>query len=252
MSTTNCRNVRREIEAADRGELLSPMAAEHIGNCGQCEAFSDEHAKLRQMVFNLGTVEAPDDFGFRLRARLAAENSRSTPWFFGNLNFGFRSAALATLLLMFGAGMLWVNLRSTDSPAAIAETPTVTNPEKTATSSDQTGSSPTMTAAATSSGSSVSDIFTGGQGPKVATSSRPVKRIVTRDMGTSTAKVNRPNELTARAEFPIETSPQPLKVSVDDGRGSSHTISVSRVSFGSQRALSQNNSPLIASARGAW
>ena len=252
MSNTNCRKVRREIEAADRGELLSSLVVEHIGKCAQCEAFSDEHSKLRQMVFNLGTVEAPDDFGFRLRARLAAENGRSNQWFSGNLNFGFRSAAFATLLLMFGAGMLWVNFRPTESPAVVTKTPAADQVEKPAAPSDQTGSSSTVTAAATSSGSSVSDIFTGGQGTKVAISSRPARRIVSRDMGASTAKVSRPNDLTARAEFPIETSPQPLKVSVDDGRGSSHTISVSRVSFGSQRALSQSNSPLMASARGAW
>lgn len=52
--------------------------------------------------------------------------------------------------------------------------------------------------------------------------------------------------------FPINASYQSLKVSVDEGRGSARTISLPTVSFGSQRTLSQNATPLMASARGVW
>jgi hypothetical protein len=69
----------------------------------------------------------------------------------------------------------------------------------------------------------------------------------TRDSSGTGAVVLNSNEGVA---FPIEASYQSLKVSIDNGRGSSRTISLPTVSFGSQRALLQDAS--IASARGAW
>jgi hypothetical protein len=73
-------------------------------------------------------------------------------------------------------------------------------------------------------------------------------------MASTPARVIRPDELVAAGHsvFPIEASPQALKVSLDNGRGSSKTVSVPGVSFGSQRVLTQNASPLLASSRGAW
>ena len=79
---------------------------------------------------------------------------------------------------------------------------------------------------------------------------------VSQDLGQSQAQVLKPFnegfETYPTAAFPINASYQSLKVSVDDGRGASRTISLPAVSFGSQQALSQTASPLMASARGVW
>ena len=242
MGTMNCQNVRRAIEAADRGDLLSVAAAEHIRGCAVCEKLNDEHLKLRDMVANLGTVKAPEDFDFRLRARLARESAGTRPGL-NRFAFGFRSIAFASLMVVFAGAMLVMNFRS---PKPIPTTPEQpANPPVAAASPFQppTGSPAgvmTPVAVATDRSSRRSENSKRG-------------RIGSRDMASTRAPVVRTSDLTAQAtDFPIDASPKAVKVSMDDGRGSSRTISVPTVSFGSQRVLSQSNSPLVASARGAW
>ena len=239
MRTMNCQKVRRAIEATDRGELLTKAAAEHIRECAACEKLNDEHVTLRNITANLGTIEAPADFDFRLRARLARATTQDSPPAFGRLTFGFRSVALASLLVVFAGAMLIANLRTT--PQAPAISPAVNNPIAAATPFQQPTGAPGL--ASTPVAVSKPAVRSGEVAGRVRTS--------TRDMASRRATV-RSSELTARAsDFSIDASPQPVKVSLDDGRGSSRTISVPTVSFGSQRVLS-GNSPLVASARGAW
>src|SRR2546429_9008037 len=113
MKSMNCRSVRREIDEAEPGNLLSSVANNHIENCLECERFADKHLKLQKIVSSLGTVEAPEDFEFRLRARLAGEKRGSAHLFaLRNLSFGFRSAAFATVAVLIGSALLFVSLRS--------------------------------------------------------------------------------------------------------------------------------------------
>ena len=249
MRTMNCQKVRRVIEATDRGDFLNVEAAEHIKGCPVCEKLNEEHLELRNITANLGIVEAPADFDFRLRARLARANAEDVRPGLGRLTFGLRSAALASLLVVFGGAMLVANLRTSSenpvqntaqnpAPNPVIEKPVAGEARAAATPFQPTLGSPGLTT------------------PAVSRDRIPASRRAgtgTRDMASGRAPVVRPNELTARAsDFPIDASSQPVKVSLDDGRGSSRTISVPTVSFGSQRVLSQSNSPLVASARGAW
>jgi hypothetical protein len=248
MRTMNCQNLRRVIEAADRGDLLSVAAAEHISACPACEKFNDEHVKLRDIVSNLGTVKAPDDFEFRLRARLARANAQGTQPTLNRLNLGFRSLAFASLMVVFGGAMLVVNLRSPEQEVVTNETPAA-SPIAAATPFQQPIGLPGIAALSPKSNSTVDRVPV----RRATSKTKQMGRTGTRDMASAPARVVRPGEMTARAsDFPIDASAQPVKVSMDDGRGSSRTISVPRVSFGSQRVLSQSNSPLVASARGAW
>ncbi len=239
MRTMNCQKVRRAIEATDRGDRLNVAVAEHIEGCAACEKLNDEHLKLRNITANLGIVEAPADFHFRLRARLARANAEDARPAFGRLTFGFRSVAFASLMVVFGGAMLIASLRT--APQGPAEVPVVNNPIAAATPFQQPTGTPGITS-----------------GP-VAVVKPPVRandgmrraRTSARDMASRRAPV-RSSELVAHAsDFSIDATPQPVKVSLDNGRGSSRTISVPTVSFGSQRVLS-SNSPLVASSRGAW
>ena len=242
MRTMNCQKVRRVIEATDRGDFLNAAAAEHIKGCPACEKLNDEHLELRNITANLGTVEAPADFDFRLRARLARANAEDVRPGFGRLTFGLRSAAVASLMVVFGGAMLIANLRTPENPAQIpgVETPAVNQPIVAATPFQPTLGSPGLTTPGLSR-----DPVRASNNKRVPTG--------TRDMASRRAPVVRSDELTAHAsDFPIDASSKPVKVSLDNGRGSSRTISVPTVSFGSQRVLSQGNSPLVASARGAW
>src|SRR5688572_25408851 len=120
MREMNCRNVRREIEEVAAGDLLSSSATDHLKNCPQCETFREERLKLREMLSTLGAVEAPGDFEFRLRARLANEK-RGQPFVMRNLSFGFRSATVATILLLIGSALLFVSLRTQPNSSLSAD-----------------------------------------------------------------------------------------------------------------------------------
>ncbi len=239
MRTMNCQKVRHVIEATDRGDHLNVAVAEHIKRCAACEKLNDEHLKLRTITANLGVVEAPADFDFRLRARIARANAEDVRPAFGRLSFGFRSVAFASLMVVFAGAMLIANLRT--APQGPTEAPAVNNPIAAATPFQQPTGTPSVTS-----------------GP-VAVVKPPVRsvegsrrvRTGSRDMASRRAPVQSSELIAQASDFSIDASSQPVKVSVDDGRGSSRTISVPTVSFGSQRVLS-GNSPLVASARGAW
>lgn len=265
----DCQNIRREIEEADHTEAVSAAVSGHLTGCSPCETFYAEQSKLRQIVSDLGTVSAPNDFEFRLRARLAGEKRGTSQRFrLAGASFGLKSAALAALLLMIGSAAVILSLRPDSTDSSVATLPgsapiTDSRQSNGAASTAPTvptnngGSTPTI--AVNSPGSADPNATTrtganrdGRAGNQLASAS---SRIKTRDMASTAAKVMRPEDLVAGAGhsvFPIEASTEPIRVSLDNGRGAAKTISVPGVSFGSQRALNQNPLPLMASSRGAW
>jgi hypothetical protein len=264
----SCRNIRREIEEAGQNDPLGSSVDRHLKACSSCERFYGEQLKLRQIVSTLGTVAAPNDFEFRLRARLASEKtSVRKPFSIGNLSFGVRSTAFAALLLM-GSGLLALGLRSDTDNALVANGPSTLTVNS---NSPQAGDAASSAAAGEVNHQARPVAIAGNEpdamNPKPVTDgqrrfNRTGARATqvasagnrTREMASTPAKVIRPDELVAAGHsvFPIDASPQALKVSLDNGRGSSKTVSLPGVSFGSQRVLTQNSSPLLASSRGAW
>lgn len=262
MSNINCRNIRRAIEEAGSADLLSAAALSHLESCAACEKLSRQQTRLQGIVAGLGTVEAPGDFEFRLRARLAGEKRAvARPL---RLSFGLRSAAVAALLLLIGSLVAFVALKSGSNsqvagghqatpkpvtkdagPKQIAVPGSVT-PGSIEVAQAPTGNAPVRASDHTTRGRRV--------GNELA-SFRPAKLPGTQDSSGTRAPVLKRDQLTESyptAAFPINASYQSLKVSVDDAHGTSRTISLPSVSFGSQRTLSQNASPLLASSRGSW
>jgi len=276
MRNMNCRNIRREIEEAGPGDVLSSGVNDHVLSCVACETLLREQTKLQELVSSLGTVEAPGDFDFRLRARLAGEKrALAQPFTLGNFSFGFRSATAATILLLIGSAFIFVSFR-TRSDAPLTAGVTKAGP-------DQKGSDPVVPRDLETTGPEVTPgseavpsnaLETGVKPPKSSESAGqpPVKRRNglrqtalasrrgngsqrTRDLSSMPAPVLKRDQLAGvypTSAFPIDAGYQSLKVSVDNGRGTSRTISLPTVSFGSQRSLSQSTSPLMASARGSW
>jgi hypothetical protein len=268
MRNTNCRNIRREIEEAGSADLLSAAAISHLDTCAACEKLSRQQTGLHAILSGLGTVEAPGNFDFRLRARLAAEKhggAQSLPW--ANLSFGLRSAAVAALLLI-AAAFAFIGLKP-DANKSLAGAPQVVPAAGTAGSSAKQGDTPANVAAGSNelaSGPKRDDSSLNEAtlpAPKHVQKGIDVRGAVPRSGGVATleqaqkrAPVLTRDQLAQSypsAAFPINASYQSLKVSVDDARGTSRTISLPSVSFGSQRTLSQNGSPLLASsASGTW
>ncbi|MEP6741841.1 MAG: hypothetical protein ABJB61_05025 [bacterium] len=266
--STECLNVRREIDEVASGELLTAPVRRHLNDCAECAAFGDERRKLRDMIASLGTVEAPADFDFKLRAKIAASESTSRNLFSGN-GFGVRSVAVASLLLLFGLIVLLVNVRSRSndlSPKAASSTApaeqtgnqqslTTGNAQPEVASNAGNELAPTMPR----SEANVSDSQLRETGPRHVGNS-PAQfavahngRVKATDLSAMPARVLRPTETAIGSSvFPLGASYQSLKVSVDDGRGSSRTISLPTVSFGSSKVLARNPAPVMASTRDSW
>jgi hypothetical protein len=266
MKRIDCSNVRREIEEAASGEVLAAPARDHLRNCDACTTFGTEQQQLKEMVASLGGVEAPADFDFKLRARLAASRSSRRDVFSGN-GFGMRSIAFATVILLLGLVLVVMNMRSRTNelvPVAIAPAShtgdQVAEINKNGQAEPTPGASSDVAAIAPVNNAVPTDVQasrrtaslikrSSGSAPQFIARNGRVKAT---DLSTTAAPVLRPETEMGASVFPLGTSYQSLKVSVDDGRGSSRTISLPTVSFGSSRVLARNPAPVMVSTRDAW
>ena len=231
MKDTRCESVRRELEELTLNEAFSAATSEHLRRCAECREFQRQQMKLRQIVSSLGTVSAPADFDFRLRARLAADSQRPS---FRYWSFAVKGLATVAVLVVFGVGVAVVWQRNApQGPVAEAPRTTQTKPDEPA---EITKPAPEVT-------------------PTVAVNHEPKRKVerpfvvkpkrslgVLDSSGTQAPVYGsvRP-ALNNEAIFPIDASLQSLKVSLDDGRGNARTISFPTVSFGSQRVLTNAN-----------
>ena len=250
----NCQNVRREVDETAPGDLLSAFARRHMSACRECRAFSEEHHKLQDILSSLGTIEAPGDFDFRLRARLAGEKAGNAhfPLTFASLSFGVRAAAVAALLVVVGS-VAFFNFKPSSNDALVANNST----PSTAVDGKATpvAVAPVVIETTPVAANEGNVVPRRGVRPRLGAlaTAQNTPRIGTRDIGSTPAPIFKASELNARgADYKIESSAQPMKVSLDNGKGSSRTISLPPVSFGSQRVMAQGSAPLMASARGSW
>ncbi|HSS19226.1 MAG TPA: hypothetical protein VLL54_04070 [Pyrinomonadaceae bacterium] len=255
MRSINCQNIRGEIEAAGSADYLSRAAMAHISSCPACETLSRQQNQLHSILSGLGTVEAPGDFDFKLRARLAAERSAGGSFSFLNFSFAARSAGVAMILLLAGAAILYLSLRVPTNNQVAANKDA--RPQSGSAEVAKTSDAPTAPRQESQQPAGLSSVKTTDshdvKRSLVATQNRPHPG--SRDEAGTGATVYRASQLAVSypsTPFPINASRQPLKVSVADGRGGSRTISLPAVSFGSEGGLTQDASPLMASARGAW
>lgn len=231
MKERECEAIRRELDELDLGDECSVAATRHLRECGECREFQQKQNRLRQIVGSLGTVEAPADFDFRLRARLANESSsagfhlRSIQWFSATRGF-----AAAAMLLVFVGGVVYVRtiVNRPETPTPIATTNEAVQPQP---RPDQT------------------NVVAPVQTPQVALDNTP-RRVVQRGerqlaprpkrapvaIDFSSERADRISN-SQRPIFPIDASVQPFTVSLEDGRGNARTISLPTISFGSQRVL---------------
>jgi len=252
----NCRNVRNEIEVVGSSGFLSPGALAHISGCKRCELTAQQQNRLHAIVANLGVVEAPSDFDFRLRARIAARNTKQPASFsLGIPSWALRGATVAAGFILLVTAFLVAGLRAP-----------VTGPANQ--QPQQISKAVPAAAAANTPANAVASVPLKAVNPiEPADRSRGSRResrnelasfrgnrSASRDEASTAAEIlKRYDQMTASGTaFPIDASYQNLKLSVDDGTGTARTISLPAVSFGSQRTLSQNVSPVMASNRGTW
>jgi hypothetical protein len=276
MTRTDCQNVRREIDEAATGEQLTLLVREHLSSCAACAKFANEHRQIRDMVASLEGIKAPADFDFRLRARLAESRAARRGLLSGNRfmgGFGIRSVAFATLVLLLGFAVVLINVRSrsNQSGPVAANGPAPQTGSKAAQTNQKeqrevlptvgaevavkSPTSDTNSSELSGGATSRNKIKRGGTSMSQYAVARNARnqRVKATDLSATAARVWRPTEtVLGSSVFPLGTSYQSLKVSVDDGRGSSRTISLPSVSFGSSRVLARNPAPVTATMRDSW
>ena len=235
MKETKCEAVRRELEELMLGDECSIGTTQHLRDCGDCREFHEKQTKLRQIVGGLGTVEAPADFDFRLRARLANESAsagfhlRSVQWSFANKGF-----AVAAMVLLFAAGVVYVRT-FIDKPVQKIVAEQRNEP-------DQPAPKPPEPKVV------VQDpvpVLASDNGPSRVKRERRVPQRTKPALAALDFGVERPTVISNSQRqseiFLIDASLQSLRFSFDDGRGNARTISVPTITFGSQRVLPSAN-----------
>ena len=255
MRKINCNTIRRELDELDLNENCSAPASLHLRECAECLEFYQSRTKLRRLVGSLEMVGAPADFDFRLRARLANQKARAGYGAFAGWSLGVRASVMAGLILVIGTLVLVNHRRNPPSNVLVGE-------QKTATT-EPAPQIETKTAVATAAKTKVPvTVPSGHENMKVSAGNnfvakfRAKRAIVAKDFSSlSASRVRREESSTSTSVptvFPIDTSYQSLRVSLDDGTGTWRTISLPTVSFGSQRILAKGSLSNQPAPKGIW
>lgn len=136
----NCKDVKSSIDMASRRNPLDREAHAHMSGCPECRSYSDQSSALLSLLTAQPRVEAPADFDFRLRARIArAQAEPASPFaflenFFGQAFSMKQAAASLAALAVMAAGTTFYFTQSNqptpnapviayNPPVQIAETP---------------------------------------------------------------------------------------------------------------------------------
>jgi hypothetical protein len=242
---TNCDVIRRELDEVMLVDNCSAVALSHLRECSDCQEFNQKQTRLRQIVGSLGSVRAPADFDFRLRARLANEagsgayHLKVACWPFVRRALTGASAIVLFFGVFVGARYFMSPPMALDSKVAKAELP---QSKPAATLSPRTEATEVLPQEVAMESVTVRprprDVSTPG-------SIRRKKVMVAADFSSVRAPIIKGEQSIATTKvsdvFSIDASTQSLRVSLDDGRGNLRTISLPAVSFGSQRRLISGN-----------
>lgn len=239
MKHTICNQVRFEIDEKDLAATLSAGAMEHLTQCVDCREFQTKETRLRQIVGSLETVNAPADFDFRLRARLAnderaiyRESSPIRVW-------RLRSIAVAAMLLIFAGTVFMLRqmdprepkMGDTGQASQVQQVAPAPRPDEAATVNSG------VTAQNAQEGFPIVAAQKNTQPRRGVPLAVGKRQSVAVDLSSKPAPVIRGESIGTMSTFPLDVSQQSFKVSLDDGSGGSRTISVPTVSFGSRRVL---------------
>lgn len=255
MRDKQCEVIRRELEELTLNEEFSAGTVAHMRGCADCREFQRQQTKLRQIVGSLGTVNAPADFDFRLRARLAADSESSGVHYW---SYAVRGLATVAVLVVFGVGatIVWQRVR-TEAEGPVAQDQGAPQQHvQPAQAVTQVPVEPNRTEEPARSGLRNENPVVADNTPSRRNPARsaafktrvPIATLERSSTGATVYPITQP-ALDSTTVFPIEASLQSVKVSLDDGRGNARTISFPTVTFGSQRGVATGNQ---LNSQGVW
>jgi hypothetical protein len=279
----NCQRCRIEIEELETSERLSDEARTHLSVCALCRAFHDERQSLKRLIGGLGTVNAPPDFDFRLRARISAAKAS------GNRHSSWRSflasapaIGLAASFALLVTGVIFYNQTriktSTNESAVVA--PANSPQQKPA----QASVNPVPAVSVPENALPGSEISKKDDAASVATAAKnPRSRvngsnkttarhessqqgandslIISNDTAVRSAQQIVPNGAAPFSagtnpiiELPVRSASQPMRIFVDDKSGAKRTLTLEPVVFGSQDLMGRNptTTSSAATSQGIW
>lgn len=264
MKVATCKTVRSQIDELNVGQELDGSAGEHVDVCQSCRSLYESRHRLRSMLADLEPVEAPPDFNFRVRARLASRPAQTRSRLLGFKLFGIPAAAAASLVLLMGAVLVfrtWVNTGDQNiavtPPTASGESSTIANsgPSDRETEPKDGDDEFTLSKPDVPARPPAKAPRRRIQSNPVVASQRSNSQIATRDFSTTAAPVVKQDSLAnlqPSPVFAVQTPSGPLKVSMDFETGGSRTISLPALSFGSERAFSGDPAVIKTSSKGVW
>ena len=248
MRAIDCKACKNEIEHASFGAQFSAAALAHLESCARCCDFSDERRALRELVSSSVTiVEAPHDFEWRLRARLAADRKGESRH---GLRLGYAPgtqaiALAASFALIIGIAVLLKQTRSERSTARLAVAIANNNePNVVATSAVSPVSEAVDTSTGDGRGVNINNPLTNSRGrgsraPFVKNSKVKTEMVASVDAAANRSL--RSNDFSSSAapvvtlySVPLRAPSPSVKFLLDEGRGTMRTVSLQPVTFGSQ------------------
>jgi hypothetical protein len=132
----NCQNVRSEIDTASRRAPMGEPVKAHLSGCQDCRRHADHTSALLALLGAQPRVEAPPDFDFKLRARIArAEAEPRSAWaalarfWTGSFSWGQAVTATATLALVATFTAVYFNSDGQPAGAGPETTVAVSSPQ---------------------------------------------------------------------------------------------------------------------------
>lgn len=235
------------------GAPPSAAARSHLETCARCLGFSEQRHALRELLASsLGTVAAPHDFEWRLRARInAGKGSEYCPHIWPRYAPGARAIALAaSFVLVIGIAVLLKQTGAERSGARLAgEIATVKETKVIGTSDGGSGGLTKIDGASLNDGSGINRTnHPANNRVRIArllgAKSLKVKTEMAASAETASGGPVRSNDFSSRAapiinlfSVPVRPPSQTIKVLLDEGQGTMRTVSLQPITFGSQAIL---------------
>lgn len=141
----NCKQTREAIDTASRRSPYGDAVTSHLNGCPECRRYADETNSLLRLLSAQPRVQAPADFDFRLRARIAraqAEQANPTGWLeqlwqnflAQTFSWGQAATAMAAVAMVITVSTFYINRDSGTpmTPSEIAVIPRAVDSPQTA------------------------------------------------------------------------------------------------------------------------
>ena len=268
---SDCKVYRREIVEGFDGEM-SRGARAHAGSCRACADELRGRESLRALVRDLGKVEAPSDFEFRLRARMTASGvkGRRAPLRGLRLIYAFAPVAAAACFLVVSTA-LYLRQASRTSPAESTSVNVAESARNT--TAGQAAAPPAIGEVKETErmGTEIVDVASKSVTPEgqqaiqrrraAARQSREVAarlnvRAAMSQRNTADFSVTQAPVITGRGmTITLKTTAEPMRMILRDERGAGRIVPMRTVSFGSQQFMareSMSRQATVAENEGVW